>query len=150
MSVRSSGADPAETVSGDELMARALAAAERAYAPYSGLRVGAAVLTAGGAVHLGANVENASYGLSICAERAAVVAMATADPADREIRAVAVAVADPGAAPCFPCGACRQVLHEFGCRDVLVRQDGAVVRHALAALLPHAFGPADLPPGAGG
>jgi cytidine deaminase len=137
-------------VTGDDLMARALAAAERAHAPYSGLRVGAAVLTAGGAVHVGANVENASYGLSICAERAAVAAMAVADPADRRIRAVAVAAADPGAGPCFPCGACRQVLHEFGCRDVLVLQDGAVARHALAALLPHPFGSGDLPPEAGG
>jgi cytidine deaminase len=137
-------------VTGDELMARALATAARAYAPYSGLRVGAAVLTAGGAVHAGANVENASYGSSLCAERAAVAAMVAADPADREIRAVAIAVADPAAGPCFPCGACRQVLHEFGCRDVLVRRDGAVARHALVALLPHPFGPHDLPPETGG
>jgi len=129
-------------VSPEELLARAREAAAGAYAPYSAFSVGAALVTAGGRVHTAANVENASYGLSMCAERSAVFAMATTDPGDRALRAVAIA--SPDAAPCWPCGACRQVLHEFGCREVVVEQDGAPRTVALADLLPHAFGPADL------
>jgi len=67
---------------------------------------------------------------------------AAADPGDRALRAVAIA--SPATAPCWPCGACRQVLHEFGCREVVVEQDGVPRTVALAELLPHAFGPAAL------
>ncbi len=95
-------------------------------------------------MHVGANVESASYGLSMCVERAAFFALVAADPSDRAL--CVVAIASPDAAPCFPCGACRQVLHEFGCREVLVKQDGAPHPHGLDALLPHAFGPEDLTP----
>jgi cytidine deaminase len=124
-------------------MNAALAAAEPAYAPYSGFRVGAALLTRGGAVHVGCNVENASYGLGTCAERTAVFAMVAAGASDRTVESVAVA--SPDVSPCFPCGACRQVLHEFGCATVYVRtDDGGIRPHTLAELLPHAFGPADL------
>ena len=126
----------------DELMAAAVGAAERAYAPYSGFRVGAAILTSSGTVHLGCNVENASYGLSVCAERTAVFTMAAADPSGRTV--LRVAVASPDVAPCFPCGACRQVLHEFACEEVLVQDGASVRRHALSELLPHAFGPESL------
>lgn len=126
----------------EELLARAREAAECAYVPYSDFHVGAAILTEAGAVHVAANIENASYGLSMCAERSAVFAMANADPADRRI--AAVAIASPDAAPCFPCGACRQVLHEFGCREVVVDRDGSPERHAFDRILPHAFGPEDL------
>ncbi len=126
----------------DELMAAAVGVSSRAYAPYSGFRVGAAVLTSSGTVHLGCNVENASYGLSVCAERSAVFAMAAAHPLDRTVSRVAVA--SPDAAPCLPCGACRQVLHEFGCEEVFVQDGGSVRRHALTELLPHAFGPENL------
>ncbi len=126
----------------EELLARAREAAGRAYAPYSEFHVGAAILTEGGAVHAAANIENASYGLSMCAERSAVFAMAGADPGDRRI--AMVAIASPDASPCFPCGACRQVLHEFGCQEVVVERDGAPERHAFADILPHAFGPEDL------
>ena len=118
----------------------ARAASSRAYAPYSNFRVGAAILTKGGAVHAGCNVENASYGLTICAERNATAAMALADPYDRKIRLVAVV--SPDEVPCFPCGACRQVLYEFGCEEVVVLEaSGDPRRYPFDALLPHAFGP---------
>jgi cytidine deaminase len=121
----------------------ARAASERAYAPYSNFRVGAAILTGDGAVHAGCNVENASYGLTICAERNAVAAMVLADPGERKIRLV-VAVS-PNAAPCFPCGACRQVLHEFDCDEVVVLEaSGNPRRYPFDALLAHAFGPESL------
>jgi cytidine deaminase len=117
-------------------------AANSAYAPYSNFRVGAAILTEGGALHAGCNVENASYGLGICAERSAAVTMALADPEDRGIRLVAVA--SPNAAPCFPCGACRQFLREFGCKEVVVEdpsESSGVRRYPFEELLPHSFGP---------
>jgi cytidine deaminase len=115
----------------------------RAYAPYSDFRVGAAILTEGGAVHAGCNVENASYGLATCAERNAAAAMVLADPGDRKVRLVAIV--SPSAAPCFPCGACRQVLREFGCKDVIVLEaSGSPRGYPLDVLLPHAFGPESL------
>lgn len=121
------------------VMDAARAAAKNAYAPYSDFRVGAAILTEGGALHVGCNVENASYGLAICAERNAAAAMALADPEDRRIRLVAVA--SPNTAPCFPCGACRQVLREFGCKEILVESAAGMRRYPFEELLPHAFGP---------
>ena len=119
-------------------------ASEKAYAPYSGFRVGAAVLTEGGVVHAGCNVENASYGLAVCAERNAVFGMvADSVPENRKIRLVTVV--SPNAAPCFPCGACRQVLREFGCEEIVVLEASGNPRHyRLDALLPHAFGPESL------
>jgi cytidine deaminase len=121
------------------VMDAARAAAKNAYAPYSDFRVGAAILTEGGALHVGCNVENASYGLAICAERNAAAAMALASPEDRKIRLVAVA--SPNTAPCFPCGACRQVLREFGCEDVLVESAAGIRCYSFEELLPLAFGP---------
>jgi cytidine deaminase len=123
----------------------ARAASEKAYAPYSNFRVGAAILTEAGAVHAGCNVENASYGLTICAERNAAAAMTLAATSmhDRKIRLIAIV--SPNAAPCFPCGACRQVLHEFGCEEVLVLEaSGVFRRYPFDTLLPHAFGPESL------
>lgn len=118
-------------------------AAEKAYAPYSEFHVGAAIVTVGGAVHTGCNVENASYGLAICAERNAAAAMALAGSEDREIQSVAIA--SPNAAPCFPCGACRQVLREFGCKEVIVEEPGGGVRsYPFEEILPNSFGPEDL------
>ena len=116
----------------------------RAYAPYSDFRVGAAVLTAAGTLYVGCNVENASYGLSMCAERNAVAGMvAHTDPDECRVRLVGVV--SPDSAPCFPCGACRQVLREFGCEEVVVLDgSGDVGRYPLDALLPHAFGPENL------
>lgn len=118
------------------LRAHALAARERAYAPYSQYRVGAAVLTDKG-VFEGCNVENASYGLCNCAERTAVFTAVCAGAT--RVEGVVVATQDGGS----PCGACRQVLAEFAhdtCLVVLVNATGEVVLETtLGALLPHAF-----------
>lgn len=125
-----------------ELIRRAQAARRVSYAPYSDYPVGAALLTAAGNVHSGANVENASYPLSICAERVAVFKAVTAG--ERELVAIAVATHNGGS----PCGACRQVLSEFGLDAELYMVDGEgeiVVDSSVRALLPHAFGPGDLP-----
>ena len=126
----------------ETLMGTARDASTRAYAPYSDFRVGAAILTENGAIHTGCNVENASYGLAICAERNAAAAMALASPDDREIRLVAVY--SPDASPCFPCGACRQVLREFRCKEVIVEEASGLRRYPFEEILPHAFGPEDL------
>jgi cytidine deaminase len=126
----------------DAVMDAARDASRNAYAPYSNFRVGAAILTEGGQIHAGCNVENASYGLAICAERNAAAAMALANPGDREIRLVAVF--SPDAAPCFPCGACRQVLREFGCKEVVVEEAAGLRNYPFDEILPYAFGPEDL------
>ncbi len=122
-------------------MARLAAAARevrrRAYAPYSRFRVGAAV-SANGVVHLGCNVENASYGLTVCAERAAVLAAVSAGA----LRIDAVAVASGTATPTPPCGMCLQTLAEFAGPElpvVLAGARGARVETTLGALLPQAF-----------
>ena len=123
---------------------RARAAAVNAYVPYSSFAVGAAVLTADGTVFTGANVENASYGLTVCAERVAVFAAAAAG--HRAVRAVAVTA--PRTATVTPCGACRQVLNEFvpATEDLVLVLDGSdgPEQVPLAALLPRSFGPSDL------
>jgi len=120
----------------DTLVEAARAAREHAYAPYSRFPVGCALEADDGRVFVGCNVENASYGLGICAERAAVSAAVSAG-ARRFRRAVVVTDAEP---PAPPCGACRQVLAEFG-RDFAVDGVGAVrtVRWSLAELLPIPF-----------
>lgn len=120
----------------------AIEAAQRAYAPYSRFAVGAAALCPDGRIYTGANVENASFGLSVCAERNAIF-RAIADGA-RQIDAVVVYTQTGGATP--PCGACRQVLSEFGADAVIVCcSDGADDRHyRLGELLPDAFGPSHL------
>jgi cytidine deaminase len=126
----------------DAVMDAARDASRNAYAPYSIFRVGAAILTEGGQIHAGCNVENASYGLTICAERTAASAMAFANPEDREI--LLVAVFSPDAAPCFPCGACRQVLREFGCKEVVVEETNGLRSYPFDEILPYSFGPEDL------
>jgi cytidine deaminase len=126
----------------EPLLAAARLARSRAYAPYSGYRVGAAILTREGRVYAGANVENASYGATICAERSAVCAMVAAGDEDP----VACVVVTAGPHPGTPCGICRQVLTEFApdLPVLLVADDerGAAVAQrttSLAALLPDAF-----------
>jgi cytidine deaminase len=94
------------------LLAAARKAMKQAYAPYSQFRVGAAMLTSKGEVFSGCNVENASYGLANCAERTAIFAAIARSGPGLNIRAIAV-VNDQGV-PCSPCGACRQVIYEFG------------------------------------
>ena len=126
----------------ETVMEAARTAASRAYAPYSNFHVGAAILTGGGAIHSGSNVENASYGLSICAERNAATTMATADPEDREIELVAVF--SPNTSPCLPCGACRQVLREFGCKEVVVEENEGLISYPFDQILPNSFGPENL------
>jgi cytidine deaminase len=125
----------------DSLIAAARSAQARAYAPYSKFRVGAAVEGMDGTVVTGCNVENASYGLTICAERAAVFAAINAG-VKRLRRAVVVSDVDP---PAAPCGACRQVLAEFGL-DLPIDGVGSkrTVTWRLSDLLPHAFGPEQL------
>jgi cytidine deaminase len=130
--------------SADRLLAAALAARERAYAPYSQFPVGAAVL-AGNEIFAGCNVENASFGLTICAERVAVFSAVVAG--HRLIEAVAIA-GDPSN-PSAPCGACRQVLHEFGAgMTVILVSNAEPVISSLTSLLPMAFGPDDVAPAA--
>jgi len=125
-----------------KVMAAARTAAKNAYAPYSEFHVGAAILTTQGSIHPGCNVENASYGLGICAERNAAARMALDDPEDRTIKLVAVS--SPNAAPCFPCGACRQVLREFGCEVVVVEdpdEESGMRSLPFEEILPNSFGP---------
>ena len=127
-----------------ELMASAKAAAERAYAPYSGFPVGAAVLAEDGQVYAGCNVENASYPQGWCAEASALSAMVMGGAR----RLQAVAVFSPQAPLCTPCGGCRQKLREFADETLpihLTRADGGIASYTLGELLPHAFGPEHLP-----
>jgi len=123
----------------DALRSAAQDAGEQAYAPYSGLRVGAAGLTDGGEVVAGCNVENASYGLTLCAECGLVSAL-NAGGGGR-LLAVSCVAADRDEL-LMPCGRCRQLLYEFGGRELLVAGPHGPLR--LGDLLPHAFGPEDL------
>ena len=131
------------------LIERAFAARERAYAPYSHFKVGAAVLAASGQVYAGANVENASYGATMCAERCAVFAAVNAG--ERKLRAIALCggrEAEGVTDYCPPCGLCRQVLREF-CEaksfEVIVAKSIEDYRvFTLEELLPQSFGPENL------
>jgi cytidine deaminase len=124
----------------DALGAAARAAAGSAYAPYSGLHVGAAGLTADGRTVVGCNVENASYGLALCAECGLVSALVSGG---RRQLLIAVEVQSADGEVLTPCGRCRQVLLEHAAPDCLV--DTPSGPRPLTELLPDAFGPADLP-----
>lgn len=132
------------------LLEAARKAAGGAYAPYSNFHVGAALLMADGSIVTGANVENASYGLSLCAETVAVAAILSGGGQGAKLVAVAVTGGAPGApgqgATVTPCGRCRQMLNEvaqLGGTDpqVFCDGEGEVLETRLSALLPHAFGP---------
>jgi cytidine deaminase len=120
------------------LLDAAREALARAYAPYSGIKVGAAVLTAKGQVYSGGNVENASYGLTLCAERVAIaVAVAAEGP---EMRICALVVVSDQAGPLAPCGACRQVIYEFGPEALVIFQgEDGLDQAPITELLPRAF-----------
>jgi cytidine deaminase len=124
-----------------ELIESAVHARRWAYAPYSHYAVGAAVLTASGRIYDGVNVENAAYPTGICAERVAV--FKAVSEGERQVTAVAVATENGGS----PCGACRQVLSEFGPQMVVLiaDQEGRLLKETtMTDLLPGAFGPQDL------
>jgi len=122
----------------DRLVDAAREAINRAYAPYSRLRLGAAVLTSQGHIHTGVNVENASYGLTVCAERAAIFHAVAQEGPGMRVRALAV-VSD-ASGPCPPCGACRQVIFEFGPDAVVIFQGPDGLEEApLGRLLPASF-----------
>ena len=125
----------------EKLIQTALAARRWAYAPYSNYQVGAALLTASGKIYDGVNIENAAYPSGICAERVAI--FKAVSEGERQFQAVAVATANAGT----PCGACRQVLSEFGGETLVIIADenGRVVLEAkISDLLPGAFGPSDM------
>lgn len=131
-----------------KLIATALGMVRRAYAPYSRFQVGAAVLTSSGRIYGGANVENASYGAAVCAERAAVLKAVNAG--DRELAAVAVCGGREGKVTglCVPCGICRQVLREFAdpaeLKVYVVQSANDYREYSLEDLLPESFGPESL------
>lgn len=125
----------------EQLIAAALAARQWAYVPYSSYPVGAALLSASGRIYEGMNIENAAYPMTICAERVAV--FKAISEGERQFLAIAVATDNGGS----PCGACRQVLAEFGLDTVVLIADGEgrlVQETSVAELLPGAFTPADL------
>jgi len=123
----------------ESLVEAGKAAMRHAYAPYSGFKVGAAVLGASGRIYTGCNVENASYGLSVCAERAAI--SKAISEGEQAIQAIAISNSSGKAA--FPCGACLQVMAEFAPAEETVNiylvTDQGMETHTLAELLPHAF-----------
>ena len=125
-----------------EMAKRAKAISEKAYCPYSKFHVGAVVLTDDGQMFEGCNVENASYGLTICAERNAVFHTI----AQGKQKIAAVVIYTPTPKPSAPCGACRQVINEFG-PDALIMsvcEGNEMLKKKLSELLPDAFGPANL------
>ncbi|WID94485.1 cytidine deaminase [Bosea vestrisii] len=128
----------------DALFAAALAAQQKAYAPYSRFKVGAAILADDGTIYPGCNVENAAYPVGACAEAGAISAMVAGGA--RAIRAILI-IGD-GAELVTPCGACRQRIREFAGPEipiVIAGPEGIRTRFSLAELLPASFGPANLP-----
>ncbi|KAF2958295.1 cytidine deaminase [Thermotoga sp. Ku-13t] len=119
-----------------ELIERAIEAMRRAYAPYSNFKVGAALLTKSGKVFVGCNIENASFGLSVCAERVAIFTAVAAGETEFEKLVVVASTSSPVS----PCGACRQVMSEFGDFEViLANTNGDTMKTRVSELLPYAF-----------
>lgn len=126
----------------EELISLAKTASVNAYCPYSEFRVGAAILTSSGDVFTGCNVENASYGLTICAERNTIFHAI----AEGQQSIVLVVIYTPTTTPSAPCGACRQVINEFGpeARIICTCDGSQRIDRTLSELLPDAFGPRNL------
>ena len=120
------------------LMDNAKDAVKHSYSPFSKFAVGAAILTGSGKIYKGCNVENSSYGLSICAERCAVFKAIS----EGENEVIAVAIFSPNSSPCYPCGACRQVLREFQGKEdivILTENNGEIECNKLSVMLPYGF-----------
>ena len=132
----------------DELIRLALKARENSYCPYSSYAVGAAVECEDGTIYSGCNIENASYGATVCAERTAI--FKAVSEGKKEIKAIAIAGGKRGEKPdgyAFPCGMCRQVLNEFAMGDapvIVAKSQEDYKEYALKDLLPEAFGPNNL------
>lgn len=125
-----------------ELIRKALKAREKAYAPYSGFKVGAALLSKSGNIYTGCNIESVSFTPTICAERTAI--SKAVSEGDREIEAIAI-VGNPQGYT-YPCGVCRQVIREFG-KDatlIIAKNENEYKVYKLEDLLPHSFGPEEL------
>jgi cytidine deaminase len=124
------------TLTIQELIKKAKEAKEKAYAPYSGFKVGAAIEAESGIIYTGCNVENSSFGLSMCAERVAI--FKAVSEGERKFKKIAIVANTKG--PVSPCGACRQVMSEFGNFDViLANDDGEIEQTTVDQLLPGAF-----------
>lgn len=125
----------------ETLLRLAQAVSERAYAPFSKFFVGAAILTSTGATYSGCNVENSSYGLTNCAERTAIFTAIADGTAKGKLDIRAVAVVNRDGIPCAPCGACRQVIYEFGPNAVVIyrSKEGKLTQTPIAELLPEGF-----------
>jgi cytidine deaminase len=138
---QTASAKPSENVSEpirEQLITSARTMLDRAYAPYSKFHVGCAILTEAGNMYTGCNVENASYGMTICAERSAITAAVAAEGPAMKLRAVAVL--NSQSIPCSPCGACRQVIFEFGPQALVIYQGkGALAEATAEQLLPAGF-----------
>ncbi|HEY1761717.1 MAG TPA: cytidine deaminase [Acidimicrobiales bacterium] len=134
------GVNPGPEIAWERLRAGAREAATRAYAPYSRVSVGACALTDSGEVVVGSNVENASYGLTLCAECSLVSDLVRVGGG----RLIAASIVAGDGEPIAPCGRCRQLLFEHGGNELLIDAGENVVPTRLAALLPAAFGPDDL------
>ena len=123
----------------EKLMEKAIETSKNSYSPYSKFAVGACVLMDDGSVYTGCNFENSSFGMTICAERNAIGSAI----ADGKIKIKAVAIYSPNQQKCFPCGACRQVIHEF-CEndsdvDIILKNGENIEIYTLAQLLPESF-----------
>ena len=130
-----------------KLAAAAIKAKDRAYAPYSGFHVGAALLSSDGEIFIGCNVESAAYPATICAERTALVKAVS--EGILTFAAIAIAGGKPNNAPdfCYPCGVCRQLLNEFASDDfkvIIAKTEEDFRVHPWGEILPYGFGPKDL------
>ncbi len=125
----------------EQLLQAAQWAAAKAYAPFSNFHVGAAILTADGQTYTGCNVENSSYGLTNCAERTAIFTAVAEGSITKDVDLFAVAVVNKDGVPCSPCGACRQVIYEFGPNAIVIfrAKNGEIVQMQAEDLLPEGF-----------